>query len=244
MLGNLSIAGIDLSITYGVYATDAAVYNMPSADVQTISILGRSGDLIIPRNRYSNIQVRYPCVMPVYNASRMNQLRAWLLKDVGYLRIEDSFDTEHFRLGRFVGNVAVSPAMDGTAMTFELVFDCKPQRWLIADTQHILGGSGSIEVLSQFPANPLIYVVPSSSSATSGIINIGSQRITIDGAFGGGLTIDSELKDVHKDATNLNSIVTFSTGEFPVLPVGTGTINVTYSGDIARLDIDANWWEL
>ena len=42
---------------FGIYLSGSGVFNAPERDVETISIPGRSGDLILDNGRFKNISV-------------------------------------------------------------------------------------------------------------------------------------------------------------------------------------------
>ena len=240
MLGTLTVAGHEFN-AYGLFATDAGIYNAPEPDVQNIAIAGRSGDLIRLNNRYKNIPVRYPCVILSELASNLNMIKAYLLSDQNYVRIEDSFDSTHYREGRFIGGTEVHPTMDGTAASFDLEFDCKPQRWLTSGetVQEISASGDTIENPTLFGAKPLIKITGSGAvTLTVGTYSLSISNITDY------INLDCETQDAYKTlAENQNSRVTITQGDsFPVLVAGENAIS--WTGNVTAVEITPGWWEL
>ena len=60
--------------TFGAAELDATVYQIP----------GRNGDLIIPANRYKNIEVIYPAFVPNDFENRVQAVRNWMRSAEGY----------------------------------------------------------------------------------------------------------------------------------------------------------------
>lgn len=103
---------------------------------QTIySIAGRSGDLIVDEDAFSNVTQEYE-VFVGHDSQTMQEkltaIAAWLLTPSGYCELTDSYDPNHKRLARFVGGQQFLNSLNefGRATA---VFDCKPQRFPITD---------------------------------------------------------------------------------------------------------------
>lgn len=239
MLGTLTVAGHSFN-AYGLFATDAGIYNAPEPDVNAIPIAGGNGDLLIPNNRYKNISVRYPCVILSQLASNLDTIKAYLLSDPDYVRIEDSFDTTHFRKGRFIGGTEVKPTMDGTAGAFELEFDCKPQRFLKSgETIVSLTSAGSISNPTIFAAKPLIKITGSGNVT----LTVGTYTVSISG-ISSYINLDCEAQDAYRAAgENENNKVTFPAGQgYPVLVRGSNAIS--WTGTVTKVEITPRWWTL
>lgn len=239
MLGTLTVAGHSFN-AYGLFATDAGIYNAPEPDVNAISIAGKNGDLLIPNNRYKNISVRYPCVILSQLASNLDVIKGYLLSNPAYVRIEDSFDTMHFREGRFIGGTEVTPTMDGTAGAFELEFDCKPQRFLKSgETVVSRTSAGSISNPTMFAAKPLIKITGSGNVT----LTVGTYTVSIS-SMSSYINLDCETQDAYKTAAeNQNNKVTLPAGQgYPVLVPGSNSIS--WTGTVTKVEITPRWWTL
>jgi phage-related protein len=140
-LNDLYVGGVSLRETYGVEITGEAVYNAPARDVEFISVPGRNGELVIDHGRFENIEVTYPCSIAAGYQANIDGLRAYLKTLVGYVEISDTYHPDEYRLGVYVAGLETTNAWKMTGGTFDLVFNCKPQRFLRS-------GDEPIEILS------------------------------------------------------------------------------------------------
>lgn len=118
---------------YGVYITGEAVYNAPEREVEMVTIPGRSGQLALDKGRFENIEVTYPAGIFADNeadfAEAISEFRNFLCSRGGYVRIQDEYNPNEYRMGVYKSGLEVTPALL-KAGQFDIVFDCKPQRWL------------------------------------------------------------------------------------------------------------------
>ena len=162
----------------------------------------------------------------------------------------------------------MDPVAYSRAGEFDIVFNCKPQRFLISgevpydfvtsydgltdensvqlqnengvDIEGGVGFSNNIVNPTEFEAKPLIH------AKGNGIVNLASQRITIAGLSSNNtdIYIDCETMEIYTKSGSIisdaSSFVTFNTPNFPVIP--TGTSGFTYTMDIA--EIIPRWWRI
>lgn len=121
------------SRTYGVHITGQAVYNAPQREVEMISVPGRNGQLALDKGRFENIEVTYPAGIYADTeeefAEAVSDFRNFLCSRDGYVRIEDEYNPNEYRMGIYKSGLEVETA-GHKAGEFEIIFDCKPQRWL------------------------------------------------------------------------------------------------------------------
>lgn len=163
---------------YGVYITGEAVYNAPERDVEMISIPGRSGAFALDRGRFENIEVTYPAGIFADNetdfAEAISEFRNYLCSRRGYCRLMDDYNPNEFRMAIYKSGLEVEPAQL-KAGEFEIVFDCKPQRFLTAGETPIPVGDGEyITNPTLFDASPLLEV------EGYGSIGINGETVTIE----------------------------------------------------------------
>lgn len=176
----LTFGGID-SADYGVYINGEGVYNAPEKDVEMITIPGRNGSFAFDRGRFNNIEVSYPAgagdsSQPDF-AQRVRNLRNALASKIGYQRLEDDYNPDEYRMGVFKSGLEVSPAHYGTAGEFDVVFDCKPQRFLKSgETEVSVANNGTITNPTEFDSQPLLAVVG------SGEMTVNGYKISLEGA--------------------------------------------------------------
>ena len=71
------------SADFGLHIEKKDVFSAPEYDAEFISIPGRSGDIINPNRRFSNIKVTYTVFLARKNvaalASALRDIKGWLL---------------------------------------------------------------------------------------------------------------------------------------------------------------------
>lgn len=118
---------------YGVYISGEAVYNAPERDVEMITIPNRNGTFVLDKGRFNNIEVRYPAGIFADTeenfAKAVSDLRNFLCSRKGYCKLTDEYNPDEYRMAVYKRGLEVTPA-NRKAGQFEIVFDCKPQRYL------------------------------------------------------------------------------------------------------------------
>lgn len=134
VFNSLTFGGVN-SLEYGVYVSGPGVFDAPTRDVELVSVPGRNGAIEIDRGHWNNIEIRYTAGVFGENQSefshKMKAFRNAIVSQVGYQRLSDTYNSNEFRLGVYVSGVEVSPINMNEAGEFELVFNCKPQRFLM-----------------------------------------------------------------------------------------------------------------
>ena len=225
------------SATYGVYISGSGVFNAPERDYDHKEIPGRNGDLVLGNRRLRNIDLVYPAFICSGLKNNISGLESALLSKIGYQRLTDTYNTDEFRLATYEGGLQANPIRNLHAAEFDLLFKCKPQRFLLSGETKttITAASGSISNPTTFDSKPLITVTG------YGTLTVNDMTITIENHFAA-LTIDSELGDCYSGSDNANLYVVFSEDVFPVLKPGNNTI--AKSGNITKVEITPRWWRL
>ena len=174
---SLIFGGIDSS-DYGIYISGEGVFNAPKRDVETISIPGRNGVFLLDHNRFDNIVVTYPAHCKTDSLEEFRALlrdyRNALLSLSGYQRLTDTLNGDEFRMGAFIDSFDAEPIGYSTAATFDLKFNCKPQRFLkIGDLPVSVASGDVITNPTLFDAHPLIKF----NSSGDGTIRIGDRPL-------------------------------------------------------------------
>ena len=171
------------SRTYGVYITGEGAFNAPERNVEMIDIAGRNGAFALDRGNFMNIEVTYPASIATDNetdfAEAVSDLRNFLCSKVGYVRLEDDYNPNEYRLAIYKSGLEVSHDML-IAGEFDIVFECKPQRYLKSGETAISVTSGSsISNPTLFPSHPQLQVWG------KGTVTVGGKPVTIsNGALG------------------------------------------------------------
>ena len=222
------------STNYGTHVEKPPVYATPERDYEVVHIPGRNGDLVIDNGSYQNVTRKYSISVGEIDGN-FTTLAAgvseWLHSASGYARLEDSYESDYFRLAYYVADAEMENLFH-QAGKMSIEFNCKPARFLKAGERAVpFTTAGSLR-------NPTVVV------SGSGTLTVGDQTITISGLTNSTrMVIDSELQDVYEEGslTNLNSKVSFSDG-FPLLSPGVNTI--TFTGSITSVEVVPRWWIL
>lgn len=222
---------------YGVYISGDGVFDAPMRDEKTIEIPGRNGKLTIDNGRYQNITLKYPAFIVRDFKNSISALRNYILSKRGYVRLEDTYHSDEFRLARFAEDFTVKPIEELYAGDFDLVFDCYPQRFLKEGEHPIEITANSVIINAQLhTALPLIRAYGTGTFTINGI----TVQITAASTY---TDIDCDLQECYKDtlATNCNENVVLTNGVFPSLTSGENTISLS---GITKLEITPRWWRL
>lgn len=224
------------STSYGVWISGNGTYNAPNREYENISIPGRDGDLLGISTRLSNVPLVYKCGIVNSFDANLASLRSMLLSTIGYAELSDTYHTDEYRMAVYKGGLEPDMMRGLIAGEFELEFECKPQRYLTSGKTEVTITSGDkLTNPTPFAARPLIRVVG------SGTLTIGSHVTTIAANSKSHIDIDCDMMDCFSDADNCNSLVSFSTNDFPELPSGETTIQ--YSG-LTSVKITPRWWRV
>lgn len=189
VFNSLQFDGVD-SLDNGVYITGEAVYNTPERDVEMISIPGRNGSFALDKGRFENIDVTYPAGAfgntQAEFAKKMRAFRNLMASRTGYKRLVDTYNPDEFRLGVFRDAIETKPVLDGKAGEFSLVFNCKPQRFLMAGETALSVTTGdNIFNPTMFDAKPMLEV------NGYGDISIGGKLVSINNVTIGNIRVAS-----------------------------------------------------
>ena len=166
------------SLDYNIGITGSAVYNAPTRDVEMISIPGRDGEYALDHGRFNNIEITYPAGYGDNSqtnfATKISDLRNQLASRVGYKRLEDEYNPDEYRMAIYKSGLEVSPVQYSRAGQFDIIFDCKPQRFLKSGESAVAKANNStITNPTLFDAHPLI----SFNASGDGTITIGDKPL-------------------------------------------------------------------
>lgn len=220
------------SCDYGVWISGGGTFNAPARETEEIVIPGRNGVLTYDNGRYDAADVIYPAFISRRFVERVDAFRAFLTSSVGLHRLEDTYHPEEYRLARFSGGFAVTPAVRNLAGTFEIAFRCQPERFLKDGEIPVhLEADGTLFNYTLFPAKPLITVY-----GTDGSITVGGVTMTLSD-LPGVAVIDCGAME----APGLNDHATLDDGAFPVLSPGLN--DVVFTG-FSSVSIVPRWYTL
>lgn len=235
--------GVD-SESCGIIMTEPPPIVFPERDVEAISIPGRSGDILQDNGRYLNVQIPYKCaIIPqddVDLRTVANNAMGLLRPTGSYVRLEDTYDPNHFRMARISGYVSVQSIVE-QAGTFTITFDCMPQRWLKSG-ENVIVAESPVDLYNPTgtPAKPMITVYGSGS----GYLTVGSATVKIN-KMEDILILDCELQDAYRqvgDGAPENMNGNIYAPRFPELVAGKNAVR--WTGGITKVEIIPRWWAL
>ena len=264
--------GVDLT-TLGLYVSGDKAFSSPEKDYEKVSIPGRSGDLFFWNGKYKNVDVEYDAILlptPLYGSGTYEEkfranartIKETLLSPEGYVRIEDDYNPDEFRLGVFAGPMDID-AIFLQAGKSKLKFDCRPERFLksgeIVKTVNWPSPSAVTVTLSvtnptQFVSKPIfslykndkigdyVYEVSHNGAITSRFTINHNERTMSNYIY-----VDSEELDCYygdpsdalvidsdMERTYYNSHIIFDDDyDFPLFYPGENTVTITRPSDAA-----------
>lgn len=201
------------SLDNNIYITGEAVYNAPERDVKRVSVPGRNGDLLIDNGKWNNIEVTYPAgtfgKTQIDYADTVRRYRNILVSKLGYKTLTDTYHPDEYRLGTYKKGLDVDSVQMSSAGEFDLVFDCKPQRYLTS-------GASSIDITSgETLFNPTLYEAsPLIEAEGYGTITIGDYEIEIENSNMGSVVMATGTSSSGAAITaSLSSTEALNTGD-------------------------------
>jgi len=184
IFNSLTFGGIN-SLDYGIYISGPGVYDAPTRDVEFVSVPGRNGAIEIDKGHWNNIEVTYHAGVFAGNqedfGKKINAFRNAIVSQVGYQRLTDTYNADEYRLGIYASGIGASTVKTNEAGEFDLIFNCKPQRYLLEGENEITVSSGrTVTNPTLYEASPLmkVYFDPDYISVD------GTESITLTSASG------------------------------------------------------------
>lgn len=249
-MGTLIFNGISTA-DLGLVIQAPPAYSIPKRDYTVTHVPGRSGDVIVDNNSYSDANRTYS-IAAIYKKGtnfvlNAESLSKWLHSAKGYARLEDSYDPEVYRLAVYADEVDLQDFLH-TVTVLNATFKCKPQRFLKSGEEEVMINDGG-EILNptKYPSKPLLKFKVLDNNSESII-----QFTTTDGkvhkfTFSSStvneeITFDSELMECYNTTRYLNEFVTLNDYEDGILlEEGVSTVSLT---NIEYLKIIPRWWSL
>lgn len=189
MQNSIIFGGID-SADFGIYIGGEGTFDAPKRDVEMISIPGRNGAFALDKGRFENIKVTYSAFnhepdLATFSA-QLEGFRNAICSQKGYQRLTDTFHPDEYRMAAYIDGLEIKPIEYNTAATFDIIFDCKPQRYLLSGEEAIDVSSGdTITNPTLFEAAPMLEV------EGYGTIAFNGYEIELENAVMGDLALSS-----------------------------------------------------
>lgn len=222
------------SDTLGLVIEHRPVVTVAKRVIESISIPGRSGNLLFDTGAYDNVTLTYQVFYKSNVHANAVTIANWLYQ-TDYVELSDDYETGYFRKAIFVSPLNVTDILN-VAGRANLTFSAKPQRYLTTGKNSLTPAKNSTISNSYQDALPVITV----NGSGNGTLTIGTTTVTITGQSGS-IVLDSERQTAESGGNNANSKISLSNG-FPVLKHGSTT--VTWSGGVSSISVVPNWWSL
>ena len=163
MRNELTFNGTNFS-TFSAYIATSNFMDGASKDMESVIVLGRSGELLINNNRYNNITLKVLVYVTQNMKTNMDAMRHYLESCHGYKTYSETLTSGEYRMASF-SNMFVPDVYDNNSGTVVLEFNCMPQRWLKS-------GETPVSVSSTpqtYTGNPISIDNPSGISAVSSL---------------------------------------------------------------------------
>ena len=216
-IANSFVFGTFSTIALGVIVDGPGDYTAPQRAVEAVTIPGRNGALYLDQGYYENIEVTYTVVVRATTqfefASKVAQLRNAIVSQKGYKRLEDAYHPNEYRMAVYHSGLEDDPDWHSRSASFDITFDCKPQRFLMSGeaSQDITSGQ-DLYNSTGYDAQPLLMV------DGYGTVNVGNYDIDIQSVLMGEYELDNGIVLMNDRPYNLpsagyNSGDTFTFGE-------------------------------
>lgn len=162
MQNSIIFGGVD-SADFGIYIGGEGTFNAPKRDVEMISIPGRNGAFALDKGRFENIEVTYSAFnyetdLATFSAN-LEAFRNAICSQKGYQRLTDTFHPDEYRMAAYIDGLEIKPIEYNTASTFDITFDCKPQRYLTSGETTITVADGqTVTNPTLFASSPMLEV--------------------------------------------------------------------------------------
>lgn len=222
------------STSFGVYISGSGTFSAPARAYNLLPVPARNGALVGLDKRFENIEVTYPAFC--YTPANLASFRAFLLSHEGYFKLTDTYQSGEYRMAMYAGPFEPDMTTKLDAGSFDIVFNCKPQRFLTSgETTQTFTANGTINNPTEFPSQPLLRVYG------TGTVGIGSQSITITAADVY-TDIDCEMMDAYKGTLSKNDCIQLSGYNFPTLP--SGNTGISLGTGITKVEVTPRWWTI
>lgn len=215
--------------------TGKGVYKGAARDLTFTQIAGRSGDLLTDNRRFKNVKISYDvaALEGIHTIPEIaHRVKGWLLSEVGYFPLYDSYDPNYFRLGAYSEEFDLEQELPALGRS-SIVFNCKPFRYLIEGQRAIiLTTAQTVRNPEFFSSLPYIKITGEGDITLS----INADSFVFRGVEGY-IEVDSEQMRAFKGLTSENEKM--YSPDFPKLYKGDNYIS--WSGSVSSVEIIPRW---
>ena len=255
MANNLFLVGVNTqgvitydgvaSTDYGIVVSEAPVFERPNRKQTIIQVPGRNGSVIFPEDAWEDVVRSYNVWLSEnvtedsggdksgYLVEYVDAYEAFLNSKKGYVRLEDNFEPDIYRLAYYSGGDAFSNEMTQYGRA-ELRFTCRPERFLKSgETPVSVTNGATLTNPTRFASKPIIHI-----EASNQTISVSTGGKTITAEVTDYINIDCERLNAYRlPVENKNDKIS---GSFPTIPSGSNTIGIT--GTYTKVEITPQWF--
>lgn len=243
------VYGGESSDDYGMVVAEAPAYERPKRKQTIYNVPGRNGSIIFPQDAWEDVNRSYKVWLAEDSndtlVEKVDAFEAWLNSQKGYVRLEDNFEPDVFRLAYYSGGDGFSNNLTqyGEAT---LNFTCRPERFLTSgETVITFTESGqTLTNPTKFISKPLIRI-QASGKFNIAIDSTGYVRNEITATVDDYLYIDCGSMNAYRQPNEYqnNKI----SGDFPVIYPGTNSIYISLvssTGTFTNLQVTPRYYTI
>lgn len=234
--------GDKTTLDFGMHVERYPVQKGAARKYSTVSVMGRNGDLHFLQDAFDNYVQPYECYFhgDLPTPEQAHAVKAWLMSSGAYLRLEDTYDPQYFRLASFRGPLDIENILNKYGRC-TVDFDCAPQSFLKSGEHAVtFTAAGILHNPTQYTALPIITVYGSAAGA----VTVGATTVQIN-EIADPIILDCDLQHAYSqpgDGAPVNQNGNIKAIPFPALAPGSNVIS--FSGGITKIEIIPRWWEL
>jgi len=243
----LIVFGGERSDNYGMVVSEPPSFERAVRKQTIFNVPGRNGAVIFQEDAWEDVNRTYNVFIPEdltedsggivtgTLAERVNDFEAMLNSKNGYQRLTDNFEPDYYRLAYYSGGDTFTNELLEVGRA-ELIFTCRPERFLISGETAINVKNGdSLVNPTKFTSKPLIHI-----EATNQTISVSINGKTITAEVADYINIDCERMNAYRLASeNRNDKIS---GNFPTIASGSNTVGIT--GTFTKLTITPNYFTI
>ena len=211
-------------------------YTAAKRAVESVSIPGRNGDILLDQGYYENVEATFRAVIraetPHEFAAKVAVFRNAIASQVGYQRLTEAYVPGEYRMAAYESGLDEEPDFIGRAGVFDIKFNCKPQRYLMSgETAQTVASGEKIYNPTPYDASPLLAI------DGYGTVEFNGFTIEIDNAlFGEVLLLQSQAIGTSKGTVysfDLMNTAMCNTGDTATFTINTFHMYIRTSGEWA-----------
>lgn len=226
------VYGGESSSDYGMVVAEAPAYERSKRKQSVFSVPGRNGAIIFQEDAWEDVPRPYKVWLAEDGndtlVEKVDAFEAWLNSQKGYIRLEDNFEPDVYRLAYYSGGDGFTNNLTqyGEAT---INFICRGERFLKSgDTAVAVEDGDVLSNPTKYVSKPIIHI-----EASYKTIQVTINGNTITAEVDDYINIDCERMDAYRlDAENKNLNVS---GAFPTIAPGNNVVTITGNASLVTI---------